>query len=113
MAAVVGVVVKYNFLSRILLIASSALDPESFGPLGGSAGWLEAWNLCKAADKGQLPLLFPSDLARLADTLLFRLTQQKAGAVAQTPNTPSICVRPNATYLQPAILRFGIYLVRR
>lgn len=79
LAAVVGASVRYNVLSWILLAASAVFPSGPFGRKGQSAGWLQTWNVCRASDNGLPLLLCQSEIERLADAILFQLTDPASG----------------------------------
>lgn len=104
LAAVVGFFVQINLLSWILLAATTVgsflpipLLRSAFGRNGKSAGWHQAWNVCRAWDKGQPLLLNRGDIERIADTILYRLTDPASGAknFAPTPVNAALDARAN------------------
>ncbi|MGA8149118.1 MAG: hypothetical protein WB870_16305 [Gallionellaceae bacterium] len=103
-AAVIVAVVKGNWLSWTLLILCRAVSllpihriQGVFGPNGRSAGWLQAWNICRAWDKGQPLLICHDKIVPVADTILYRLSQPDTGAsnFAATPAATSVDARAN------------------
>jgi hypothetical protein len=105
LAAVIGAVVRYNALSWILLFASAGLLRGTFGRNGQSAGWLQTLNVCRASDNGLPLLLRQADIERLADTVLFRLTNPASGKedFAETPanGTPGVRRKHRLVWLHP------------
>ena len=103
-AGLIGGIVWSNWLSWILLAVSRAASflPISwvqgvYGPNGQSAGWLQAWNICRAWDSGQPLLLCHEQIERVANMVLFRLSQPGVGAsdFAATPANASLAARAN------------------
>jgi hypothetical protein len=104
LAGVIGVLVQVNWLSWIMLFASAfaSLLPIPllrgvFGGNGKSAGWHQAWNVCRAWDKGQPLLLCRGEIERIADAVLYRLTLPASGAknFAPTPVHAALHARAN------------------
>lgn len=82
LVAALAVVIQINWLCWVLLAISAfgAMLPiwrfrGAFGRKGQSAGWHQAFNICRAWDKGFPLLICPDEIERLANQILFRLTQ--------------------------------------
>ena len=104
LAAVIGAIVQFNLLSWVLLIVSAVasflpipLLRGAFGRYGQSAGWLQAWSICRAWDKGQPLLLSRPEIERLGDSVLFRLANPALGSndFAETPISATLDARAN------------------
>jgi len=104
LAVVIVAVVQLNCLSWILLGMSTVasflpipLVRGAFGPTGQSAGWLQAFNICRGWDKGQPLLLCREEIERIANTILFRLTlpAPNTSNFAETPTNATLDARAN------------------
>jgi len=104
MAAFIGAIVKFNWLSWILLALSRTASflpipwlQGVYGPHGQSVGWLQAFNVCRAWDSGQPILLCHDQIDRVADQVLFRLSQPASSAsnFAARPTKASTAARAN------------------
>jgi len=78
-AAVMAGFIQLNILSWIFLLVGRLLSwlpfaSGAFGAEGRSAGWIQAWCICSAWDKGQPLLISDEQVERLGDELLRRIS---------------------------------------
>jgi hypothetical protein len=79
--SIIAGVIQMNILSWILLLLGRGVSilpfgatSRAFGWHGRSAGWLQAWLVCRTWDKGQPLLISQDELERVGDALLLKLS---------------------------------------
>ena len=80
-AAVMAGVIQLNILSWVFLLVGRGISllplrriAGAFGSDGRSAGWMQAWNICSAWDKGQPLLVSQEEVERVGDELLRKIS---------------------------------------
>jgi hypothetical protein len=84
-AAVLAIIIRWNWIPRLLLLFGRLLSilpapglQQRFGPNGNSIGWHQAKAVCEGPDKGAPLLIKGEDLDRVARIVLTRLSQNGA-----------------------------------
>lgn len=80
-AAVMAGLIQLNIMSWVFLFVGRGISMLPIGRIAGtfgfdgrSAGWMQAWSVCRAWDKGQPLLVSQEEVERVGDELLRRIS---------------------------------------